>query len=110
VGLITLDTYRIGGHEQLRTYAHAGRGGPSGHDKAALQDLLGLLQSKKMVLIDTTGVAPRDPRKDEIMDVLAIEGVQQLLAVNAAAGRCAGRCHAGLQGARLATCHPVQGR
>jgi flagellar biosynthesis protein FlhF len=38
-----------------------------------------------MVLIDTTGVAPRDPRKDEIMDVLAIEGVQQLLAVNAAA-------------------------
>jgi hypothetical protein len=58
---------------------HAGRGGPSGHDKAALQDLLGLLQSKKMVLIDTTGVAPRDPRKDEIMDVLAIEGVQQLL-------------------------------
>ena len=86
VGLITLDTYRIGGHEQLRTYARMlGMVAHQAHDKAALQDLLGLLQSKKMVLIDTTGVAPRDPRKDEIMDVLAIEGVQQLLAVNAAA-------------------------
>ena len=86
VGLITLDTYRIGGHDQLRTYARMlGMVAHQAHDKAALQDLLGLLQSKKMVLIDTTGVAPRDPRKDEIMDVLAIEGVQQLLAVNAAA-------------------------
>ncbi|MDH1476466.1 flagellar biosynthesis protein FlhF [Comamonas thiooxydans] len=86
VGLITLDTYRIGGHDQLRTYARMlGMVAHQAHDKAALQDLLGLLQSKKMVLIDTTGVAPRDPRKDEIMDVLAIDGVQQLLAVNAAA-------------------------
>ncbi len=86
VGLITLDTYRIGGHEQLRTYARMlGMVAHQAHDKAALQDLLGLLQSKKMVLIDTTGVAPRDPRKDEIMDVLAIDGVQQLLAINASA-------------------------
>lgn len=86
VGLITLDTYRIGGHEQLRSYARMlGMVAHQAHDKAALQDLLGLLQNKKMVLIDTTGVAPRDPRKDEIIDVLDIEGVQQLLAVNAAA-------------------------
>ncbi|WP_120966096.1 flagellar biosynthesis protein FlhF [Comamonas sp. lk] len=86
VGLITLDTYRIGGHEQLRSYARMlGMVAHQAHDKAALQDLLGLLQNKKIVLIDTTGVAPRDPRKDEIIDVLDIEGVQQLLAVNAAA-------------------------
>lgn len=86
VGLITLDTYRIGGHEQLRAYARMlGMVAHQAHDKAALQDLLGLLESKKMVLIDTTGVAPRDPRKDEIMDVLDLPGVQQLLAVNAAA-------------------------
>lgn len=86
VGLITLDTYRIGGHDQLRTYARMlGMVAHQAHDKAALQDLLGLLQSKKMVLIDTTGVAPRDPRKDEIMGVLAIDGVQQLLAINASA-------------------------
>jgi flagellar biosynthesis protein FlhF len=86
VGLITLDTYRIGGHEQLRDYARMlGMVAHQAHDKAALQDLLGLLEGKKMVLIDTTGVAPRDPRKDEIMDVLDLPGVQQLLAVNAAA-------------------------
>ncbi|QXZ09026.1 flagellar biosynthesis protein FlhF [Comamonas sp. Y33R10-2] len=86
VGLITLDTYRIGGHDQLRTYARMlGMVAHQAHDKAALKDLLGLLQNKKMVLIDTTGVAPRDPRKDEIMDVLDIAGVQQLLAINASA-------------------------
>jgi flagellar biosynthesis protein FlhF len=39
------------------------------HDRAALQDLLGLLRNKKMVLIDTTGMAPRDPRT-ELLDVL----------------------------------------
>lgn len=86
VGLITLDTYRIGGHDQLRTYARMlGMVAHQAHDKAALKDLLGLLQNKKMVLIDTTGVAPRDPRKDEIMDVLEIDGVQKLLAINASA-------------------------
>jgi flagellar biosynthesis GTPase FlhF len=40
------------------------------HDHAALKDLLGLLSSKKMVLIDTTGLAPRDPRKREMMELL----------------------------------------
>ncbi|KAF5273521.1 hypothetical protein FQR65_LT17155 [Abscondita terminalis] len=54
------------------------------HDRAALQDLLGLLANKQLVLIDTTGVAPRDPRKDEILDLLDLPGVQKLLAVNAA--------------------------
>lgn len=84
VGLITLDTYRIGGHEQLRAYARMlGMVAHQAHDRAALQDLLGLLEGKKLVLIDTTGVAPRDPRKDEILDVLDLPGVQQLLAVNA---------------------------
>lgn len=112
VGLITLDTYRIGGHDQLRTYARMlGMVAHQAHDKAALQDLLGLLQSKKMVLIDTTGVAPRDPRKDEIMDVLAIEGRAAAAGRQCSrSGRCAGRCHAGLQGARIATRHPHQGR
>ena len=46
------------------------------HDRAALQDLLGLLANKQLVLIDTTGVAPRDPRKDEILDLLDLPGVQ----------------------------------
>lgn len=36
-----------------------------------------------MVLIDTTGVAPRDPRKDEILQVLDLPNVQRLLVANA---------------------------
>ena len=53
------------------------------HDRAALQDLLGLLANKKMVLIDTTGIAPSDPRKRDMLDVLDIPGVNRLLVLNA---------------------------
>ena len=53
------------------------------HDRAALQDLLGLLGGKKMVLIDTTGVAPRDPRKRDMLDVLNLPHVKRLLVLNA---------------------------
>ncbi|MFT3813668.1 MAG: flagellar biosynthesis protein FlhF [Acidovorax sp.] len=85
VGLITLDTYRVGAHEQLRNFGRMlGVVAHLAHDRAALQDLLSLLGGKKMVLIDTTGVAPRDPRKREMMDdVIDLPGVQRLLAVNA---------------------------
>lgn len=86
VGLITLDTYRVGGHEQLRAYGRMlGVVAHLAHDKAALQDLLGLLAGKKMVIIDTTGVAPRDPRKDDILEVLDLPGVERLLVANAGA-------------------------
>ncbi|CAB5698884.1 Flagella-associated GTP-binding protein [Delftia tsuruhatensis] len=85
VGLITLDTYRVGAHDQLRSYGRMlGMVAHLAHDRAALQDLLGLLANKQLVLIDTTGVAPRDPRKDEILDLLDLPGVHKLLAVNAA--------------------------
>ena len=84
VGLITLDTYRIGAHEQLRTYGRMlGVVAHLAHDQAALQDLLNLLSNKKMILIDTTGVAPRDPRKRELLDVLDLPDVNRLLVLNA---------------------------
>ncbi|WP_119967272.1 flagellar biosynthesis protein FlhF [Simplicispira lacusdiani] len=84
VGLITLDTYRVGAHDQLRTYGRMlGIVAHLAHDRAALQDLLGLLGSKKMVLIDTTGVAPRDPRKRDMLDVLNLPHVNRLLVLNA---------------------------
>jgi len=84
VGLITLDTYRVGAHEQLRTYGRMlGIVAHLAHDRAALQDLLGLLSGKKMVLIDTTGVAPRDPRKRDMLDVLDLPNVNRLLVLNA---------------------------
>ncbi|MDT8993033.1 flagellar biosynthesis protein FlhF [Curvibacter sp. APW13] len=84
VGLITLDTYRVGAHEQLRAYGKMmGVVAHLAHDKAALQDLLGLLAGKKLVLIDTTGIAPRDPRKREMLELLDLPDVQRILVLNA---------------------------
>ena len=83
VGLITLDTYRVGAHEQLRAYGKMlGVVAHLAHDKVALQDLLGLLSNKKMVLIDTTGLAPRDPRKHEMLELLDLPDVKRLLVLN----------------------------
>ncbi len=85
VGLITLDSYRIGAHEQLRAYGRMlGVVAHMAHDRAALQDLLGLLSNRKLVIIDTTGVAPRDPRKRDILDVLDLPQIKRLLVLNAA--------------------------
>ena len=84
VGLITLDTYRVGAHEQLRAYGRMmGVVAHLAHDRAALQDLLNLLAAKKMVLIDTTGLAPHDPRKRDMLDVLDLPKVNRLQVLNA---------------------------
>lgn len=84
VGMITMDTYRVGAHEQLRAYGRMmGVVAHLAHDRAALQDLLNLLVNKKMVLIDTTGLAPNDPRKRNMLDVLDLPGVKRLLVLNA---------------------------
>jgi flagellar biosynthesis protein FlhF len=84
VGMITMDTYRVGAHEQLRAYGRMmGVVAHLAHDRAALQDMLNLLANKKMVLIDTTGLAPNDPRKRSMLDVLDLPGVKRLLLLNA---------------------------
>ena len=84
VGLITLDTYRVGAHEQLRSYGRMlGVVAHLAHDRAALQDLLNLLAGKKMILIDTTGLAPNDPRKRAMLDGVDLPGVNRLLVINA---------------------------
>jgi len=84
VGLITLDNYRVGAHDQLRSFGRMlGVVAHLAHDRAALQDLLNLLANKKMVLIDTTGLAPSDPRKREMLSVLDLPRVNRLLVLNA---------------------------
>ena len=86
LGLITLDAYRVGAHEQLRAYGRI-LGVPvhTAHDRASLEDLLDLLTAKKMVLIDTAGMAQRDTRTKELLEMLSHRSVQRLLVVNAAA-------------------------
>jgi len=85
LGLITLDAYRIGAHEQLRAYGRI-LGVPvhTAHDRASLEDLLELLAGKKMVLIDTAGTAQRDSRTAELLEMLAHKSIKRILVVNAA--------------------------
>ena len=86
LGLITLDAYRMGAQEQLRAYGRI-LGVPvhTAHDRASLEDLLDLLSGKKMVLIDTAGIAQRDARTSELMDMLSHPSIQRMLVVNASA-------------------------
>ncbi|WP_374675169.1 flagellar biosynthesis protein FlhF [Ideonella sp.] len=86
LGLITLDAYRVGAQEQLRTYGRI-LGVPvhTAHDRASLEDLLELLSGKKMVLIDTAGMAQRDSRTRELLEMLSHRSIQRLLVIDAAA-------------------------
>jgi len=86
LGLITLDAYRIAAHEQLRTYGRI-LGVPvhTAHDRASLEDLLELLAGKKLVLIDTAGMAQRDSRTRELLEMLQHRAIKKLLVVNASA-------------------------
>ncbi len=86
LGLITLDAYRVAAHEQLRAYGRI-LGVPvhTAHDRSSLEDLLDLLAAKKMVLIDTAGMAQRDSRTRELQDMLAHRSVKRLLVVNSSA-------------------------
>ncbi len=86
LGLITLDAYRVAAHEQLRAYGRI-LGVPvhTAHDRASLEDLLDLLAGKKLVLIDTAGMAQRDARTRELLDMLSHRKLQRLLVLNAAA-------------------------
>jgi flagellar biosynthesis protein FlhF len=86
LGLVTLDAYRVGAQEQLRTYGRI-LGVPvhTAHDRASLEDLLDLLSAKKMVLIDTAGMGQRDTRTRELLEMLSHRAIRKLLVVNASA-------------------------
>jgi flagellar biosynthesis protein FlhF len=86
VGLITLDTQRAGAHEQLRSFARSlGLVAHLAHDRAALAEMLTLLSGKKLVLVDTAGIAPRDPRRRELLDLLDMPSIKRVLVLNAGA-------------------------
>ena len=86
LGLITLDAYRVGAHEQLRAYGRI-LGVPvhTAHDRASLEDLLELLSAKKLILIDTAGMAQRDARTRDLLEMISHASIQRLLVVSAAA-------------------------
>ena len=86
VALLSTDSYRIGGHEQLRIYGkilgvtvHAVK---DAHDLALA---LGDLREKHVVLIDTIGMSQRDRAVSEQMAMLHNAGpaIKRLLLLNA---------------------------
>jgi flagellar biosynthesis protein FlhF len=86
VGLITLDSYRVSGYEQLRAYGRLmGVVAHLAHDRAALKDLLNLLSNKRMVIIDTAGLGQRDQRIQDMLDMLDVPNVKKVLVLNAGA-------------------------
>lgn len=86
VVLLTTDSYRIGGHEQLRIYGKL-LGVPvrAIKDTEDLQFTLSELRDKHMVLIDTVGMGQRDPLVAEQVAMLCHgnSGVKRLLLLNA---------------------------
>lgn len=86
LGLITTDSYRIGGYEQLRIYGkilgvmvHAVK------DEDDLRIALKELKNKHMILVDTVGVSQRDQAVTEQLSMLsrAESPIQKLLCLNA---------------------------
>jgi flagellar biosynthesis protein FlhF len=86
VGLLTVDAYRIGAQDQLRTFGRL-LGVPVhvAHDAGTLAEFLHLFMNKKLVLIDTVGVGQRDQRLSELMASLGSRTISKLLVLNAAA-------------------------
>lgn len=86
VALLTTDSYRIGGHEQLRIYGKLlGIPVRSIKDIDDLQLMLHELRGKHMVLIDTIGMSQRDQMLAEQITMLSQCGteVKHLLLLNA---------------------------
>lgn len=69
--LITTDNYRIGAHEQLRTYGRLlDIPVRSASSREELQEQIDDLLSKDLILIDTAGMSQRDMRISEQLSVL----------------------------------------
>jgi flagellar biosynthesis protein FlhF len=88
LALVSIDSYRIGAREQLNTYARM-LGAPM-HVANSGKELAGVLErlkSKKLILIDTAGMGPRDVRLTEQLAALkyGAAGARVLLALPAQA-------------------------
>lgn len=71
LGLITMDTYRIAAQEQLLVYGKIlGVDVNVAEDEVALSRAIQQLSDKKLILIDTPGFSPKDPRVAEQMTQL----------------------------------------
>ena len=85
VGLVTVDAYRIGAQDQLRTFGRLlGVRVLVAHDANNLAGFLHEFMGKKLVLIDTGGLSQRDDRVRELISSLSSPMIRKLLVLNAA--------------------------
>ncbi|WP_088140121.1 flagellar biosynthesis protein FlhF [Achromobacter xylosoxidans] len=87
VAMLTTDNFRIGALEQLQIYGRLmGVPAHSVRDAGELRRILAELGSRKIVLIDTTGISQRDRQVAEQAAMLCNAGkpVRRLLVLNAA--------------------------
>jgi flagellar biosynthesis protein FlhF len=86
VALITVDTYRLGAHDQLRAFGRI-LGVPVhvAHDAPALHDLLRLRASRQLVLIDTVGMGHRDERIGGLLMSLPRSEIRHVVVASSAA-------------------------
>ena len=76
VALVTTDIYRIGGQEQLQTYArYLDIPCLVATDAKELRAALGKLRSRRLVLIDTAGMGQRDERLYQQYQMLRATGL-----------------------------------
>ncbi len=76
IALVTTDSYRIGAHEQLRTYGRIlGVPVQVAADNDELQAVLNSCRDKKLILIDTSGVSQRDQRLAEQLATLDVSSM-----------------------------------
>jgi flagellar biosynthesis protein FlhF len=85
VGLVTIDSYRIGAQDQLRIYGKIlGITVHTAQDRDSLLAVLRSLAGKRLVLIDTVGLGQRDARVAELLATVGNSAIKRLLVVNAA--------------------------
>jgi flagellar biosynthesis protein FlhF len=84
VALVTIDSYRIGAHDQLRTYGRildvpVRTAGDEKEFRLALQGL----EDKALVLVDTTGMGQRDLRLSQQLAMIDMPQVKTYLVLSA---------------------------
>lgn len=85
LGLVTTDSYRIGAFDQLAIYGKI-LGVPvhSAQSYGELEATIATMASKRLVLIDTTGMGQRDNRVAEQINLLNNPSIKRVLLLNAA--------------------------
>jgi flagellar biosynthesis protein FlhF len=99
LALVSTDAYRIGAREQLATYARL-LGAPmhTANDGRELSQVLERLKAKRLVLIDTAGMAPRDVRLTQQLAALQL-GAARAKVLLALPAQCEGHALEEIMGA-----------